>query len=67
MKSKYIARIKKSDIELWDAEEVAKFMGVSKGHIYNLISRGEIPYFKLGRLVRFEKSIVESWVLQQGG
>ena len=50
----------------WTVEDVARELKVSQRHIYKLISESRIPYFKLGRLVRFSPVRVSEW-LQKGG
>lgn len=32
--------------------EMAKMMGIQSGSLYNAISQGRIPYYKIGRSVR---------------
>lgn len=35
--------------KIWCIDDVTKVLEVSKGHIYNLTSRKEIPFIKKGR------------------
>jgi predicted DNA-binding transcriptional regulator AlpA len=47
---------------IWGIEEVCSFTTYAKGTIYNLVSRGEIPYRKRGggrRLVFVPSEIIE--------
>jgi len=37
------------DIQIWTIDDVANYLSVSKGHIYNLVSRNEIPFRKRGK------------------
>lgn len=49
---------------IWRIDEVARFLSVSKGHIYNLVSRREIPHRKKGRLLYFIPAKIHSWILE---
>lgn len=55
--------------KIWRISDVAKVLGVSVGHIYNLISaskkmrrKNDIPYRKCGKLLFFFPEEVLSWV-----
>jgi excisionase family DNA binding protein len=39
---------------LVDAKEVARHLGVSAQHVYELANENQIPCFRVGRLVRFD-------------
>lgn len=45
--------------------EVARYVGLAQGTIYNKVNRGEIPYVKLGRAVRFRRSEIDAWIENQ--
>jgi len=49
---------------IWRIDELSKAIGVSKGHIYNLVSRGEIPHRKKGRLLFFIPTEIKNWILE---
>lgn len=49
---------------IWRTSDVAEFLGVSKGHIYNLCSRREIPFVKKGKQLYFIPKEIENWLLQ---
>jgi excisionase family DNA binding protein len=42
--------------------EVAQYLGVSTDLIQKLISKQEIPFFKVGDRNRFKKSKIDKWV-----
>lgn len=47
---------------IWGIDEVCSFTSYAKGTVYNLVSRGEIPYRKRGggrRLVFIPSEIIE--------
>jgi excisionase family DNA binding protein len=46
---------------LVSAAELAKFYGVSRAHIYNLMNRG-MPSVKVGRCRRFRLAETDAWL-----
>ena len=48
--------------ELLTAKETAKFLGLAEITIYKMTYRKQIPYVKLGRTKRFEKSKILEWI-----
>ena len=44
-----------------DVEQAARFLGLKKGTVYNMVSRRVIPYHKLGRRVLFKQSELETF------
>ena len=52
---------------LLTVEEVAEYLKVSAGSIYNRVSKGEIPFVKIGTSVRFRRSEIDRWVEEQAG
>lgn len=47
---------------LWDSGETAAYLAVKETHLRDMRLRGEIPYVKVGRLVRFRPAEVEAWL-----
>lgn len=47
---------------IWRAEEVAKYLAKTEGAVYALVSRREIPCFKIGRSVRFRQVDIDAWI-----
>lgn len=51
--------------EVLTIDECAILTGYSKNHLYKLTSQRAIPFYKpLGGSIRFKKSEVEDWLLQ---
>lgn len=46
-------------------EQVAKYLNTSVGQVRNLVSRGLIPYYKLGRLNRYRRSDLDCLIEKQ--
>jgi excisionase family DNA binding protein len=43
------------------AIQLAEYLQVSKGTLHNWIYQRKIPYFKMGRRVRFKRDDIEQW------
>lgn len=50
---------------IWRINDVAKFIGVSVKHVYNLTSRKKIPHYKKGKLLYFIPDEILNWI-QEG-
>lgn len=51
-----------NDEKLLTKNELAIFLNVSKKTIDKKVSLKEIPFIKIGRLVRFDKKEVQAWL-----
>jgi len=49
------------DDELWSSNEVARFLGCSSRHVYNLRKEG-LPHYRIGDMVRFSPGKVMAWL-----
>ena len=49
---------------IWRVGDVAKFLGCSVGHIYNLSSDEKIPKIKKGKFLFFVPGEILEWILQ---
>ena len=47
-----------------DINEAALYTGYSKGHLYRLTSRREIPHCKRDRKVYFDKAALDRWMTE---
>jgi excisionase family DNA binding protein len=43
-------------------EQLAQSLQVTKQWIYERVSLGEIPHTKVGRYLRFRKSVIDKWI-----
>ena len=41
--------------------EVARFLGVTKRHVYRLVQEGQLPHYKWNRLLRFDRVEMAAW------
>jgi excisionase family DNA binding protein len=50
---------------LWTHLQVAEYLNRSPHSVRGMVSRGEIPYIKIGRSCRFDPDAIIDWVQQQ--
>lgn len=48
-----------------NAMEVAQMLKITKNTVYEMIKRGELPSYKIGRKIRIDKSDVENYINSQ--
>ncbi|MDE6339401.1 MAG: helix-turn-helix domain-containing protein [Muribaculaceae bacterium] len=49
--------------EVLTADEVARYMGISKSYLYKLTMKCEIPHYKpMGKMVYFNRKEIETWL-----
>ena len=49
---------------LWDANQVAEMMGVSRSWVYQRAEMGLLPHVRIGGLLRFEPAAIRKFVRQ---
>jgi excisionase family DNA binding protein len=52
----------RSPREFLTIDEVSEYLGIKKSSLYVKVERKEIPYYKIGHLLRFKKSDIDSWM-----
>lgn len=50
---------------IFNSEQAATFLSISRAVLMNLVSDGRIPYFKLGRSNRYLRSELAQMILEQ--
>ena len=50
-----------SDGTLWDANDVAKYLKVSRSWVYHRAEAGQLPHLRVGGLLRFDPATVKSF------
>ena len=55
------------DALILDALDLAEKLRTSRSHIYYLVRKGLIPYFRVNALIRFQAHEVEAWLTEQAG
>lgn len=51
--------------KLMSVKELAEYLDLSQRTIYNMISRGEIPFIKIGGQYRFRQDRIDEWLEQR--
>lgn len=46
---------------LWDASEVADYLGVSRSWVYERANAGDLPVLRVGGLLRFEPAAIRAY------
>lgn len=48
--------------EFISLEELSHFLGIKKSSLYSMVEKREVPYYKIGRLLRFKKVDIDTWI-----
>lgn len=48
--------------ELLTIKELTSLLSIKESHLRSLIFRQEIPFIKVGRLIRFDQSQIQKWL-----
>jgi excisionase family DNA binding protein len=48
--------------EVWSPEELRGWLGIGKTKCYELLTRGEIPSYRIGNLRRIKRADVKRWL-----
>jgi excisionase family DNA binding protein len=48
-----------------DSDALAAYLGVSRRTIEDWVHRRDVPFHKVGRLVRFRLSEIDTWIAQR--
>jgi excisionase family DNA binding protein len=51
--------------DLIGVQDVAAMVKTPASWVYGKVERGEIPHFKLGKYLRFDRATVVQWIEQQ--
>ena len=49
-------------VEIMTIKELSKYIDLTESTIYKKVSNNEIPYSKLGNLLRFPKWAIDQWI-----
>jgi len=49
------------DEQLWDAQDVARYLKVSRSWVYHRAESGELPCLKIGGLLRFDPQAIHAF------
>ena len=51
--------------EVMDANELAEYLGIAISTVYKKVEYREIPFTKVGTLLRFPKWIIDEWLTKR--
>lgn len=51
-------------LDLLTFDDAQKFLNTKKSHLRSLIYKKRIPYFKVGEHIRFDKNVLDWWLLK---
>ncbi|MCF6159236.1 MAG: DNA-binding protein [wastewater metagenome] len=57
--------INPSEGGLMDMKQAAEYLNVKTSTLYSMCMRREIPYVKIGRLNRFRKIDLDTWITER--
>ena len=46
----------------WSVDELCQYLNIKKSTVYALAQSGSIPFYRVGRLIRFKPDDVQAWV-----
>ena len=46
----------------WSIEQVCQYLNIKRSTAYSLVESGSIPFYRIGRLLRFKPDDVKSWM-----
>lgn len=49
------------DHALWDAQDVAAYLKVSRSWVYQRVEAGQLPYLRIGGLLRFDPATIRAY------
>ncbi len=50
---------------LMNAQELADYIGTTYLNVYQMVSKGGVPFVKIGRSVRFDLLDIDKWIEHQ--
>ena len=50
--------------QLLNIKEVADYTGLAPDTLYTMVSKRQIPYVKLGRLLKFDPRAIDAWITE---
>ena len=50
------------DKEFLNVSEVGKYLGIKISTLYFYVENGNIPHYRVGRLIRFKKLEIDQWM-----
>ncbi|MGD0917119.1 MAG: helix-turn-helix domain-containing protein [Thermodesulfobacteriota bacterium] len=52
------------DKEFLNIKEVSEYLGMKKSTLYFYVENGDIPHYRIGRLIKFKKHDIDQWMVE---
>jgi excisionase family DNA binding protein len=46
----------------WTIEDVSRYLNIKTKTLYAVVSSGNIPHYRIGKLIRFKQEDIDSWM-----
>lgn len=60
-------RRSQSNPEYFKIEDISMYLSIKVKTLYSLVESGDIPHYRIGRLIRFKKRDVDLWMEEKKG
>jgi len=51
--------------DIFNLPELSEYLMISRSTLYKMTETDRIPYFKVGRQIRFSKEAIDKWIKSQ--
>lgn len=51
--------------EVFDLKEASEYMHLAKSTLYKYVGLGVVPCFRVGRVLRFKREVLDTWMREQ--
>ena len=58
-------KVRQMEAEYFDIHGLSQYLSIKKSTLYSKVEAGEIPFYRIGRLIRFRKEEVDRWMEHQ--
>jgi len=48
--------------EFFSINELAEYLNIKKSTLYSFVRNGDLPHYRIGRIIRFKRTDIESWL-----
>jgi len=48
--------------EFLNINDLSEYLSIKKSTLYSMVESGELPHYKIGRLIRFKRNDVDAWI-----
>jgi excisionase family DNA binding protein len=48
--------------EFLNVSDLSEYLSIKKSTLYSMVESGDLPYYRIGRLIRFKRNDVDAWM-----